>query len=70
MKQITVNGNTYTSIAAAWREESPEGLLLTTVRWRLRTGWEPNMAFLVPVVDPEDRRMFALVRGMIAEDAA
>lgn len=69
MKQITVQGNTYTSITAAWRETG-KVVKLTTVRWRLREGWHPDDAFLLPLVDPEDRRMFVTNRRTFDEVAA
>lgn len=58
MKQITVLGNTYNSISEAWRELSPDGLREITVRLRLRLGWHPDDAFLLPVVPPVERRNF------------
>lgn len=62
MIPITVRGDTYTSVAAAWRELSPEGLLLNTVRWRLKHGWLPEEAILVPMVPPAERRTFKELR--------
>lgn len=56
MTPITVNGNTYNSIAAAWREESPEGLPQITVRVRLKMGWHPDDAFTLPSIEPVLRR--------------
>jgi hypothetical protein len=63
MIPITVNNNTYKSISEAWRELSPEGLREITVRLRLRNGWPPEQAFLLPVVIAADRRTFKEVRG-------
>ena len=63
MIPIQVNANTYTSIAAAWRAESPEGLGLGTVRWRLKNGWDASSAILQTVVPPVDRRTFDQVRN-------
>lgn len=57
-KPITVLGNTYTSVAAAWRELSSEIVSLVTVRWRLRDGWHPDDAFTTGVVPPADRRTY------------
>ena len=56
MKQITVIGNTYSSIAQAWRALSPETLKLITVRLRLRNGWDAIDAFIMETVPPADRR--------------
>ena len=56
MKPITVKGNTYNSISAAWREESPDGLPEITVRVRLNSKWAPDDAFTIPSIDPVDRR--------------
>lgn len=56
MKQITINNNTYNSIAEAWRALSPDGLSQITVRQRLLLGWTPEQAFLTPVVPPQERR--------------
>ncbi|GAG24027.1 unnamed protein product [marine sediment metagenome] len=63
MKQITVNNNTYNSISAAWRAESPPGLPMITVRWRLNNGWIPWIAFRTTPVTAKQRRMFKGVRG-------
>ena len=60
--QITVNNYTYTSIAAAWRAISPKGLPLVTVRWRLKEGWAPELAFLQEPVHPKFRRKFRDLR--------
>ena len=68
--QIKVGNNTYSSIAAAWRAESPEGLPLITVRWRLKSNWVPNDAFWMPSVDPEIRRKFKKIRRMHWMEAA
>jgi hypothetical protein len=67
MIPMTINGNTYNSIAAAWREEAVEGLPEITLRWRLKHGWIPEHAFNTPPVDPEVRRTFADVRSAFAE---
>lgn len=48
MKPITVNGVTYPSVVSAWQVEAAEDLLLTTVRWRLRNGWNVDDAFNTP----------------------
>jgi hypothetical protein len=58
MNPITVGEVTYTSVAQAWRNESPEGLSLTTVRWRLRNEWSAEDALRTPVVPPVERRGF------------
>lgn len=62
MIAITVNGNTYKSIASAWRNESPEGLKQITVRLRLRNGWDVDDAFTIPTVPAEVRRIHKDVR--------
>ena len=62
MKQVTVNGNTYNSISEAWRELSPEGLPMITVRWRLKNGWPPYLAFLITPVAAAGRRTFKAKR--------
>ena len=62
MIQITVNNNTYKSISAAWRAESPPGLKEITVRLRLRNGWPTCQAFTFPPVIATDRRKFKEVR--------
>jgi hypothetical protein len=56
MKSIKVLGNTYKSIAAAWRELSPETLKQITVRLRLRNGWHVDDAFTIPTVPARSRR--------------
>lgn len=54
---VVVNGNTYNNVRAAWRAESPDGLLEITVRKRLTMGWLPDDAFLLyPVIAPQSRR--------------
>jgi len=61
MIPVTVHGNTYRSISAAWRElESPVPQI--TVRWRLKNGWSTEDAFSEPAVIPEDRCKFKGVR--------
>lgn len=68
MIPVTIIGHTYKSISAARREvgsDVPE----ITIRWRLKHGWDPVMAFFTPVVPPEDRRTFAEVRATIDEAA-
>ena len=55
-KQITVFGDTYTSIAAAYRALEPT-VPLITVRWRLKNNWEPEQAFIMPMIPPRIRRM-------------
>jgi hypothetical protein len=62
MNPITVNGVTYTSVAAAWRAQSPRNLKLVTVRWRLRDGWTADDAVTLGVVPPENRRTFKGLR--------
>lgn len=64
MIPVIVNNNTYRSIAAAWREVSPPGLPLVTVRARLKEEWEPLMAFMMPQVPPELRCKFKGVRNI------
>ncbi len=63
MKPVTVLGVTYTSVAEAWRQTSPQNLKLVTVRWRLRNGWSENDAFTLGVVPPENRRGFKEIRS-------
>jgi hypothetical protein len=66
MIPVTVFGNTYKSISAARRElnsEVPE----ITIRWRLKNGWDPDLAFYHLPVLPELRRSFADVRRKIDE---
>jgi len=60
--QITVNGNTYNNVRAAWRAESPDDLPEITVRKRLTAGWIPDLAFLFPPVPAEARRTFKEIR--------
>lgn len=67
MKPITVNNITYTSVVAAWRALSPEGLKLVTVRWRLREGWNNEDAFTIGTVPPQDRRNFKTIREVAPE---
>lgn len=55
MRSITVNENTYNSISAAWRAESPDGLPEITVRGRLNAGWSTRMAFGLAPVEPRLR---------------
>lgn len=56
MIPVEVNGHTYKSISAAWRELSPEGLPMITVRWRLRNGWPTKYAFTDGPIVPVMRR--------------
>ena len=67
MIPVTIGNNTYKSISEAWREESPAGLAQITVRWRLKQGWSPEEAFLIPPVNPIDRRTFGEVRRKFNE---
>jgi len=67
MIPITVNGNTYSSISEAWREEAVADLPEITVRWRLNQGWHEDHAFNTPPVDPDVRRTFADVRRTFEE---
>lgn len=67
MIPIVVNSHSYRSISEAWRAESPEGLKEITVRLRLRLGWTPDDAFLIPKVPAVDRRTFATNRTKIDE---
>lgn len=62
MKPITIKGNTYRSVASAWRNISPRGLTLEAVRWRLREGWSEEDAILVATVPPRNRRVFKALR--------
>ncbi len=55
--QITVNGNTYNNVRAAWRAESPDDLPEITVRKRLTAGWSPEDAFWTPAIPPQLRRL-------------
>jgi hypothetical protein len=66
---IKAGYDTYTSIAAAWRDISPPNLSLITVRWRLRHGWSAIAALTLPVVPPEDRRTFKEDRILFGEVA-
>jgi hypothetical protein len=63
MKPITIKGNTYRSIASAWRNLSPKALTLEAVRWRLREGWSEEDAILVTTVHPRIRRVFKDLRN-------
>lgn len=63
MIPITVGDNTYTSIAAAWRDEAVEGLPLVTVRWRLKEGWDTKLAFKTPPIPGENRRKNKEIRN-------
>jgi len=60
--QITVNGNTYNNVRAAWRAESPDNLPEITVRKRLTAGWIPDMAFLCHPIPAQARRTFKDIR--------
>ena len=54
---ITVNGNTYNTIRAAWRDLAmPLGLSEIAVRKRLRSGWNVADALLTPPIPPNLRR--------------
>ncbi len=64
MIPITINNNTYNSISAAWREVSPPGLPMITVRWRLKNGWPPVLALTAAAVPPTNRRGFKSLRGV------
>ena len=55
--QVTVNGNTYNNVRAAWRAESPANLPEITVRKRLNAGWLPDLAFLISPIPPQLRRL-------------
>jgi hypothetical protein len=55
--KVTVLGNSYNNVRAAWREVSPTGLPEITVRWRLKQGWNPDIAFTLPAIKPEERRL-------------
>jgi hypothetical protein len=55
--QITVNGNTYNNVRAAWRAESPDDLPEITVRKRLKAGWVPEAAFSLSPITPTQRRL-------------
>jgi hypothetical protein len=57
MIPITIGNNTYKSISSAWRNESPEGLKMVTVRWRLKNGWSTDHAFWTPMIPPVLRRL-------------
>lgn len=66
-KQITVNNYTYSSIASAWRALAPVDdygkiLPLITVRWRLKQGWDPELALTEPPVDAKIRRKYKDLR--------
>jgi len=55
MIPIQIDNNTYKSISAAWRAESPAGLKEITVRLRLRNGWPVKVAFKTPMIPAEER---------------
>ena len=55
--EITVNGNTYNNVRAAWRAEARPGLPEITVRARLNAGWEIDDAFAWPPIPPSLRRI-------------
>jgi len=63
--QIRINNHTYNSISAAWRALSPPGLPMITVRWRLNNGWQKNLAFTTPRVEPAGRRQHKVIRENI-----
>ena len=54
--EVVVLGNTYNNVRSAWREVSPAGLPEITVRWRLRHGWEPDIAFTLLPIEATLRR--------------
>ena len=56
MIPVQVNNNTYKSISLAWRETSPVGLPMITVRMRLKAGWKPDLAFQMPPIPAILRR--------------
>ena len=60
--QITVNGNTYNNVRAAWRAESPDDLPEITVRKRLAAGWCVYMAFNFSPIEASGRRTFKSFR--------
>lgn len=62
MRQVTVDGKVYKSIAEAWRNESPEGLPIITVHKRLKRGWAFDEAFKEPAVEPCVRPHFKKIR--------
>lgn len=62
MIQITIGVNTYNSISSAWRNESPDGLPMITVRWRLKNGWDLWDAFTFAPIEPIRRRGFKVIR--------
>jgi len=55
--EVVVDGVTYNNVRQAWRELSPDGLPEITVRKRLKAGWLPALAFLVPPIPPQLRRL-------------
>ena len=61
---VTVNGNTYSNVRAAWREESPDGLPEITVRWRLKQGWDSDIAFTMLPIEATLRRKGHNVRNV------
>jgi len=63
MIPITIEGHTYNSISAAWRELSPAGLPMITVRKRIMAGWNPPDAFKTEAVPATMRRTFPEVRA-------
>ena len=58
MIPVTVNQHTYNSISEAWRETSPPELPMITVRWRLKDGWDPDLAFMMPPIPKQLRSRF------------
>ncbi len=55
--EIIVDGITYNTVRQAWRALSPEELPEITVRKRLDAGWEPKVAFNLPPIPAEERRL-------------
>jgi hypothetical protein len=70
MIPVTVGENTYKSVSEAWREESPKGLPMITVRWRLKNGWATYIAFKMPRIPAVDRRLYKVIREMEWMEAA
>lgn len=59
---IVVHGVRYNTIRAAWEVLAAGAIPEITVRRRLTMGWEPEDAFSVRPVPPQDRRGFKALR--------
>jgi len=54
--EVVVHGVTYNNVRSAWREVSPAGLPEITVRWRLKQGWDSDIAFTMLPIEATLRR--------------